>query len=119
MGFCFWSFDFLIAFNNLFQQNMKIKTCLTIISDKSWFYERGFIVSNASLFAMHEVHSTSGQSNEYYHLSVSGDIIGTFAVDSNSDIIYYYDSRSNSLKKLDIISQQASTIASISSAKGK
>lgn len=89
-----------------------------IFSDRSWFFERGFIVSNASIFAMHEVHSTSGQSDGYHYLSVSGDIIETFAVDSNSDIIYYADSRSNSLRKLDIFSQQASTIASISSAKG-
>lgn len=89
-----------------------------IFSDRSWFFERGVIVSNASIFAMHEVHSISGQPNEYHYISVSGDIIETFAVDSESDSIYYADSRSNSLKKLDIISQQTSTIASISSAKG-
>uniref|UniRef100_A0A8W8ML28 Sushi domain-containing protein n=1 Tax=Magallana gigas TaxID=29159 RepID=A0A8W8ML28_MAGGI len=85
--------------------------------EKSWFFERGFIVSNASMFAMHEVHSASSQSNRYNYMQIPNNIIETFAVDAISDIIYFVDSSSGSLKKHDIISQKTSTIASVSSAR--
>ena len=79
-------------------------------ADQSWFHERGIIVSNDTMFAMHEVHSVSGQQRGYRILKVSSAIIETFAVNANSDTIYFVDSKSNSLDELDIISLQIRTL---------
>lgn len=71
------------------------------------------------MFAMHEVHSASSDANKYNYRRIPNNIIETFAVDAISDIIYFVDSSSGSLKKHDIISQKTSTIASVSvSARG-
>lgn len=70
------------------------------------------------MFAMHEVHSTSDQANEYNYIQIPNNIIETFAVDAKSEIIYFVDSSSGLLKKHNIILRQISTIASVSSAKG-
>lgn len=70
------------------------------------------------MFAMHEVHSTSSQANNYNYIQIPNSLIETFAVDAKSDIIYFVDSNSGSLNKHDIISRQTSAIASVSSAKG-
>eukprot|EP00105_Crassostrea_gigas_P037659 XP_019921807.1 PREDICTED: low-density lipoprotein receptor-related protein 4-like isoform X2 [Crassostrea gigas] len=96
---------FILGSNNI--------TCI----DKSWIFERGFIVSNGSMFAMHEVHSASSDANKYNYRRIPNNIIETFAVDAISDIIYFVDSSSGSLKKHDIISRKTSTIASVSSAR--
>nr|XP_034309187.1 low-density lipoprotein receptor-related protein 5-like isoform X3 [Crassostrea gigas] len=80
------------------------------------FFERGFLVNNASMFAMHDVHSKNGQSNRYNYRQISGNI-KTFAVDVKSRIIYFVDSGNSVLKKHNIISQKESTIATGSSAK--
>ena len=76
-------------------------------------------MNNDTMFAMHEVHSVSGQESDYYYLEVSSAIIETFAVDANSDTIYFLNSRNNTLDKLDIISQQIKTLAPILTGKGK
>ena len=76
-------------------------------------------MNNDTMFAMHEVHSVSGQESDYYYLEVSSAIIETFAVDANSDTIYFVNSKNNTLDKLDIISQQISTLAPILTGKGK
>ncbi|XP_078326898.1 low-density lipoprotein receptor-related protein 6-like isoform X2 [Crassostrea virginica] len=91
-----------------------LKTC----TDQSWFHERGIIVSNDTMFAMHEVHSVSGQDRGYHYLEVSSAVIETFAVDANSDTIYFMDSKSNTLVKLDIISQQIRTLVPVLTGKG-
>uniref|UniRef100_K1R2S0 Uncharacterized protein n=1 Tax=Magallana gigas TaxID=29159 RepID=K1R2S0_MAGGI len=70
------------------------------------------------MFAMHEVHSASSDANKYNYRRIPNNIIETFAVDAISDIIYFVDSSSGSLKKHDIISRKTSTIASVSSARG-
>lgn len=70
------------------------------------------------MFAMHEVHSTNGESNARYTEQISGVIIETFTVDATSDVIYFIDSGSNTLKKYDIISQETSNLTSLTSAKG-
>ena len=87
-------------------------------ADQSWFHERGIIVSNDTMFAMHEVHSVSGQDRGYHYLEVSSAIIETFAVDANSDTIYFVNSKSNTLDKLDIISQQIRTLVPMFTGKG-
>ena len=87
-------------------------------ADQSWFHERGIIVSNDTMFAMHEVHSVSGQDRGYHYLEVSSAVIETFAVDANSDTIYFMDSKSNTLVKLDIISQQIRTLVPVLTGKG-
>uniref|UniRef100_A0A8W8MRC5 EGF-like domain-containing protein n=1 Tax=Magallana gigas TaxID=29159 RepID=A0A8W8MRC5_MAGGI len=86
-------------------------------TDKSWFFKKGFIVSNTSVFAMHEVHSISGGPPVYYNRTLSNSIIETFAVDAKSDIIYFVDSGSNSLKRHDIILQKTSTLTTLTAAK--
>lgn len=88
------------------------------ISVASPFFERGFLVNNASMFVMHDVHSINGQSNRYNYRQISRNI-ETFAVDVKSRTIYFVDSGNSLLKKHNIISQQESTVATISSAKGK
>lgn len=70
------------------------------------------------MFAMHEVPSASSDANKYNYRRIPNNIIETFAVDAISDIIYFVDSSSGSLKKHDIISRKTSTIASVSSARG-
>lgn len=89
------------------------------ISEKSWFFKRGFIVSNTSMFAMHEVHATSGDPSVHYISQFPSDNIGAFTVDATSDMLYFVDTGSNFLKKYDIISQQSSNITSLTSATGK
>ena len=71
------------------------------------------------MFVMHEVNSISGQERDYnYYLEVSSAVIETFAVDANSDTIYFVDSKTNTLDKLDIISQQIRTLVPITTGKG-
>lgn len=67
---------------------------------------------------MHEVHSISGGRPVYHYRTLSNYVIETFAVDAKSDIIYFVDSGSNSLKRHDIISRQTSTLTTLTVAKG-
>lgn len=89
------------------------KTC----TEASPFFKRGFIVNNATMFAMHEVHSANGQSSKYVYVHIPSSIIETYAVDAKSDIIYFVDSGNNFLKKHDIKSRQNSVLTSVSSAR--
>lgn len=70
------------------------------------------------MIVMHDIHSTSGIPSKYLKTNISSNNIETFAVDAKSDIIYFVDSRSTSLKKYNIITQRTSTLATISSARG-
>lgn len=91
---------------------------LLIILDASPFYERGFIVSNDTTFVMHDILPNGGQPNTNIYVHVPGNIIESFAVDANSDIIYFLDMESSSLKQYDIRIEQLSTLASISTSRG-
>lgn len=87
-------------------------------SDASPFYEKGFIVSNASMFAMHEILSNDKMMQNYIFRYIPGNIIESFAIDSNLDIIYFVDGKSSSLKKFTIRSNQLNTLISISASTG-
>lgn len=67
---------------------------------------------------MYEVHATSNGPTVYHIISFTSYIIETFAVDAKSDIIYFVDSGSNSLKRHNIISRQTSTLTTLTAAKG-
>ncbi|XP_061184437.1 low-density lipoprotein receptor-related protein 4-like [Saccostrea echinata] len=86
-------------------------------TDRSWFYEKGFIVSNATVFFMLDVHSVNGRQDKVNYFQISSANIETFAVDSNLHIIYFVDSRSNTLKELSIFTEQTRTLASVSNAR--
>lgn len=70
------------------------------------------------MIVMHDIHSTSGIPSKYLKTNISSSNIESFAVDAKSDIIYFLDSESTSLKKYDIITLRTSTIVSTSSARG-
>lgn len=91
---------------------------LLIILDASPFYERGFIVSNDTAIAMHDILQNGGQPNKIIYIHVPGNIIESFAVDANSDIIYFLDMESSSLKQYDIRLKQLRTLDSISTSRG-
>lgn len=97
----------------------KLIRLYTFILEKTWIFERGFIVSNASTLAMHEVHSANGQSNAYKYKQFPNNTIASFAVDAYLGIIYFVDSGSKSLKRHDLRSQQISTLTWSPSGKGK
>lgn len=105
--------------NNFFLQTFFKLIRFSYILEKTWIFERGFIVSNASTLAMHEVHSANGQSNAYKYKQFPNNTIASFAVDAYLGIIYFVDSGSKSLKRHDIRSQQISTLTWSPSGKGK
>lgn len=51
-------------------------------------------------------------------MKMSSFIIGGLAVDTNADKIYFIDSKSDSIKKLNIITGQVGTLTYVSSASG-
>ncbi|XP_061184431.1 low-density lipoprotein receptor-related protein 6-like [Saccostrea echinata] len=77
--------------------------------DRSWFHERGFIVSNATHFAMVEVQFVNGGRGWIPYLIPSA-IIEAFAVDASLHLIYFLDSSSNTLRELNIINHQTDLI---------
>ncbi|XP_078326557.1 low-density lipoprotein receptor-related protein 2-like isoform X2 [Crassostrea virginica] len=84
-------------------------------TDKSQFYEKGFIVYNVSTIAMHEVSSINGQEGKQFLMKMSSFIIGGLAVDANADKIYFIDSKSDSIKELNMITGQVGTLIHVSS----
>lgn len=95
-----------------------IKRSSFVLSDKYGFVERVFIVSNASMFAMHKVHPTGTTRSVFHSIQLPATVIETFAVDAKSDTIYFVDSKRNTLRKHDIFSLRTRTLGSISSATG-
>uniref|UniRef100_A0A8W8MIS0 EGF-like domain-containing protein n=2 Tax=Magallana gigas TaxID=29159 RepID=A0A8W8MIS0_MAGGI len=89
------------------------KTC----TETSPFFKRGFIVNNATMFAMHEIHSANGQSSEYVYVHIPSSIIESFAVDAELDIIFFLDRENNFLMEHNIKSRQNRMLTSVSSAK--
>lgn len=87
-------------------------------SDASIFYAKGFIVSNASMFVMHEIIANGQKVQDNIIKYIPGTIIESFAIDSNLDIIYLVDGKSSSLKKYNIRSNQLITLTSISASTG-
>ncbi|XP_061191591.1 low-density lipoprotein receptor-related protein 6-like [Saccostrea echinata] len=84
--------------------------------EHSSLYEKGFIVSNATIFSMYEVNIVNGIQSTVTGIRISSANITTFAVDTNSQLIYFVDSRSKRLKKTDIITRNFRTVAHIGSA---
>ena len=72
---------------------------------------------NESMFAIHEVHSVNGRETRRFLKMQS--YVETFAVDAQSDYIYFLDSKNKFLKKLDMISTLSSTLAITPSGRGK
>lgn len=87
-------------------------------SDASIFYAKGFIVSNASMFVMHEIIANGQKVQDNIIKYIPGTIIESLAIDSNLDIIYLVDGKSSSLKKYNIRSNQLITLISISASTG-
>lgn len=87
-------------------------------SDASIFYEKGFIVSNASMFVMHEIIENGQKVQDNIIKYIPGTIIESMALDSNLDIIYFVDGKSSSIKKYNIRSNQLITLISISTSTG-
>lgn len=75
-----------------------------------------FIVSNASMFAMHRLHFEEGQSSFLHSVQLPIANIETFDVDAKTKTIYFVDGGSRSLKKHDIVSLRTNTLTSVSSA---
>nr|XP_022326452.1 low-density lipoprotein receptor-related protein 4-like isoform X2 [Crassostrea virginica] len=94
-----------------FQLTADGKTC----TDKSQFYERGFIVHNLSTIAMHEVSSINGQEGKQFLMKMSSFMIRGLAVDANADKIYFIDSKSDSIKELNMMTGQVGTLTYVSS----
>lgn len=67
---------------------------------------------------MHEVHSANGGSHVRFIGPFPNYIIEMFAVDATSDIIYFVDNRSSSIKKQEIVTGQITTLTSKVSATG-
>ena len=92
--------------------------CCILSTDKSQFYEKGFIVHNLSTIAMHEVSSINGQEGKQFLMKMSSFMIGGLAVDANADTIYFIDSKSDSIKGLNMITGQVGTLTYVSSGSG-
>ena len=90
-------------------------------TEKYRVFEKGFLVNNKWMFAMHEVNSVNGQQKGLRQLNMRSYIetitIETFAVDAKLNIIYFFDS-GHLLKKLDMISEETSTLISSFSGRG-
>ncbi|XP_061184436.1 low-density lipoprotein receptor-related protein 4-like [Saccostrea echinata] len=98
-------------------EDYKLSSDAMTCTEHSLFYEKGFIVSNATAFTMLNVHSVNGQQDTIKYLSVPSVSIEAFAVDTNLHLIYFVDSNSNTLKELSIVTRQTRTLASILSAR--
>ena len=89
------------------------------IFDRGCLGERGFIVSNGTMSAMHDVHTISGQEKsnyKYYKLLTT--FAESSAFDAKSGIIYVLDSKNNSLKKENIKTLEEIIMASTVNGKG-
>ncbi|XP_065930463.1 low-density lipoprotein receptor-related protein 4 isoform X3 [Magallana gigas] len=95
-----------------FELNRDGKTC----TDISYIMDGMFIVSNASMFAMHRLHSVDGQRSVLHSVQLPVTNIETFDVDTKTKTIYFVDGGSRSLKKHDIVSLITNTLTSVSSA---
>ena len=67
---------------------------------------------------MHEMSSINGQEGEQFLMKMSSFIIGGLAVDANADTIYFIDSKSDSIKELNMITGQVGALTYVSSGSG-
>ena len=67
---------------------------------------------------MHEVSSINGQEGKQFLMNMSSFIIGGLAVDANADKIYFIDSKSDSIKELNMMTGQVGTLTYVSSGSG-
>ena len=87
--------------------------------ERGYLGERGFIVSNGTMFAMHDVRTISGSAQyyfKYYRLFTT--FAESSAFDAISNIIYVLDSKDNSLKKENMLTLEESTLVSTVDGKG-
>ena len=89
-----------------------------IITERSWLFKRGFLVSNGTMLVMHEIHSSSGHQIDVKVRLFRSNAIETFAVDSKSDMMYFITRYNSSLIQYDIISSQMRQLILISNGKG-
>ena len=67
---------------------------------------------------MHEVSSINGQEGKQFLMKMSSFMIGGLAVDANADKIYFIDSKSDSIKELNMMTGQVGTLTYVSSGSG-
>ena len=67
---------------------------------------------------MHEVSSINGQEGKQFLMKISSFMIGGLAVDANADKIYFIDSKSDSIKELNMMTGQVGTLTYVSSGSG-
>ena len=67
---------------------------------------------------MHEVSSINGQEGKQFLMNMSSFMIGGLAVDANADKIYFIDSKSDSIKELNMMTGKVGTITYVSSGSG-
>ena len=67
---------------------------------------------------MHEVSSINGQEGNQFLMKMSSFMIEGLAVDANADKIYFIDSKSDSIKALNMITGQVGTLTHVSSGSG-
>ena len=67
---------------------------------------------------MHEVSSINDQEGKQFLMNMSSFMIGGLAVDANADKIYFIDSKSDSIKELNMMTGQVGTLTYVSSASG-
>ena len=67
---------------------------------------------------MHEVSSINGQDGKQFLMNMTSFMIGGLAVDANADKIYFIDSKSDSIKTLNMITSQVGTLTHVSSGSG-
>ena len=67
---------------------------------------------------MHEVSSINGQEGKQFLMNMSSFMIRGLAVDANAEKIYFIDSKSDSIKTLNMITSQVGTLTHVSSGSG-
>ena len=92
---------------------MNVDVCLIIFTDKAAIFQRGylgargFIVGKGTMFALHDVRTISDPKKSNFKLYILFTIFAeTSAFDAKSDIIYLLDSKDNSLKTGNMLSQR-------------
>ena len=94
---------------------------LIIFTDRAAKFERerGFIVSNGTMFAMHDVRTISGSAQYYFkYFKLFTTFAESSAFDAKSNIIYVLDSKDSSLKKENLLTLEERTLLSTVNGKG-
>ncbi|XP_062604090.1 low-density lipoprotein receptor-related protein 4-like [Saccostrea cucullata] len=81
-------------------------------NERSWFYDKGIIVNNATMFYMLDTRSLNGQAERVPYFQIPTAIMTTFAINAYSREIYFADAKRNEIYKLDIYTNRYSNILS-------